>query len=146
MAITETLEAYKTLIENLPSKPVVRLFEGVIENDKLGNLQMSSDRCYVLVSYGGGDFITDGPRLVCDSNFGAFIIAGCDQDTYGVSRKALKLVHELVIALKTYRGSSRNTLSLPKINGLQPATTGFKSSNNNFGSYLLTWTHWVGFD
>jgi len=29
---------------------------------------------------------------------------------------------------------------------LQPAASGFNSSNNNFSSYLLTWTHWVGFD
>lgn len=146
MAITETLEAYKTLIESLPSKPKVDLFSGKVADETLKNISLQGDQCYVLLACGGGPIVSDAPKMVCDAVFGAFIISRADIDTKGVSRKAMDFGVELSKALKTYRGSPKRNPNLPKIASFEELLSGFKSSNNNFSAWQLAWTHWVSFD
>jgi hypothetical protein len=145
MAITETLEAYKTLIENLPSKPKVALFSGEMDGKELSSITLEGSQCYVLLACGGGPLISDAPKMVCDAVFGAFIVSKADQDTKGVSRKAMDFGVELSKALKAYRGNPRRNPNLPKIASFEELFAG-KPSNNNFSAWQLSWTHWVAFD
>lgn len=145
MAITETLEAYKTLIENLPSKPKVDLFSGEMAEDALKGIPAEGGQCYVLLACGGGPVVADAPRMVCDAVFGAFIISKADQDTKGVSRKAMDLGVELSRALKGYRGNPRRNPNAPKIASFEELFSG-KATNNYFSAWQLAWTHWVAFD
>ena len=146
MAITETLEAYKTLIESLPSKPKVDLFSGKLADEALGKINLEGNQCHVLLACGGGPIVSDAPKMICDAVFGAFIISRADQDTKGVSRGAMNLGVELSRALKTYRGNPRRNPNTPKIASFEELLSGFKASNNNFSAWQLAWTHWVAFD
>lgn len=146
MAITETLEAYKTLIESLPSKPIVVFYSFQPGEDPFRNVPLQGDQSCVLLTCGGGPIVPDAPRMVCDAVFAAFIICRSDQDTKGVSRRAMDLGVELSRSLKNYRGNPRRNPNLPKIHSFEEALPGFKSSNNNFSVWQLAWTHWVAFE
>lgn len=146
MAITETLEAYKALIESLPSKPKVDLFSGKLADETLKNISLQGDQCYVLLACGGGPIIADTPKMYCDAIFGAFIISRADQDTKGVSRRAMSLGVDISKVLKKYRGVTSNNPNLPKIQSFEELLSGFKASNNNFSAWQLAWTHYVAFD
>ena len=89
--------------------------------------------------------VADAPRMVCDAVFGAFIISKADQDTKGVSRKAMDLGVELSRALKGYRGNPRRNPNTPKLASFEELFSG-KSTNNYFSAWQLAWTHWIAFD
>lgn len=144
MSLTQALENYKTLIESLPSKPMVHLFSGSVAEKTIKSITLDGSRPSVLLGCGGGP-ITSASPLICDAVFGAFIICRTDQDTKGVSRAAMDLGVEISKVISSYRGDPTINANLPQIVSFEELLSGFDSATNNHSAWQLAWTHWVKF-
>ncbi|WP_157383957.1 hypothetical protein [Pseudomonas asplenii] len=145
MSFSQALQNYKTLIENLPSKPAVHLLSGEVDAKTIGKITLDGSRPTVLLRCGGGPMVMKNP-LVCDVIFGAFVVGRADQDTKGMSRAAMELSVDICKALVNYRGDPRLNPNLPNVESVEEVLSGFNSEANNHSAWLIVWTHYLKFN
>lgn len=142
MSFSQALQNYKTLIEALPSKPVVHFLSGSVDTKTIGKITLDGSRPTVLLGCGGGPVVRKNP-LVFDVIYGAFVVCRADQDTKGLSRAAMDLSVEICKALVNYRGDPKLNPNLPSIESIEEVVGGFNAETNNHSAWQIAWTHYV---
>ncbi|MEG0323804.1 MAG: hypothetical protein RR619_07390 [Raoultibacter sp.] len=141
MNITSHLENIKSLLESLPSKPIIKLFSGTFADTDLKNIQLDGQRPYILLACAGGPIPERSKRfkLEVDAVFGAFVIGKTDPDTRGVSRVASDTAVEIAHILEKYRGDQTANAKLPELQSIEELFSGEKSGTN-FSAWSVLWT------
>jgi len=141
MNLLDHLEACKTLIEQLPSKPEVELYSGELDNESLKGLNLDGQKCYVFLGCPGGPIPPRKERLKleCDGIFGACVVARIDKDTKGISRQAMRTVNDIANAIDNFRGNSKTNSKLPELQYMEELFSGLKSKTN-FSAWHVVWT------
>ncbi|MDD2005093.1 hypothetical protein [Pseudomonas putida] len=141
MNITSHLENIKSLLEGLPSKPVIKLFSGTFADTDLKNLQLDGQRPYILLACAGGPIPEKSKRvkLEVDAVFGAFVVGKTDPDTRGVSRVASDTAVDIASVLEKYRGEQTANSKLPELQSIEELFSGEKSGTN-FSAWSVLWT------
>ncbi len=141
MNITSHLESIKSLLEGLPSKPVIKLFSGTFADTDLKNLQLDGQRPYILLACAGGPIPEKSKRvkLEVDAVFGAFVVGKTDPDTRGVSRVASDTAVDIASVLEKYRGEQTANSKLPELQSIEELFSGEKSGTN-FSAWSVLWT------
>lgn len=141
MKIITHLEVIKTLLESLPSKPIIKLFSGTFADTDLKNLQLDGQRPYVLLACAGGPIPekTKRVKLEVDAVFGAFVIGKTDPETRGVSRVASDTAVDVANLIEKYRGDQATNSKLPELQSIEELFSGEKSGTN-FSAWSVLWT------
>ncbi|WP_243055356.1 hypothetical protein [Pseudomonas sp. BP01] len=140
MNITSHLENVKSLLEGLPSKPIIKLFSGTFADTDLKNLQLDGQRPYILLACAGGPIPEKSKRikLEVDAVFGAFVIGKTDPSTRGVSRVASDTAVEIAKLIEKYRASSDSNTKLPELQSIEELFSGEKSGNS-YSAWSVLW-------
>lgn len=139
MKLTEHLEQIQQLIQNLPSKPQVKLFSGTLNDDDLSKLKIDGAKPYVLLGTAGGPVPENRIKLEIDSVFGAFVIAKADPSTHGLSKIAMDTAVEIAQAIEKYRADNKTNPKLPVLNSIQELFSGVKNGTN-LSAWQVIWT------
>lgn len=141
MNIVDHVEACKTLIEQIPSQPKVKLFSGTLTADKIKDLNLDGQTCYVLLGCIGGPVPLKKDRmgLECDAVLGAFVIAKSDNDTKGLSRQAMRTANDIALAIDNFRGNIKTNPKLPELQLIEEMFSGMEG-RTNFAAWQVVWT------
>ncbi|MGG5290014.1 hypothetical protein [Pseudomonas shirazensis] len=141
MNLTEHLEACKSLIEQLPSQPKVELFAGTLSIESLEKLTLDGQKCYVYLGCPGGPIPPKKDRinLECEAVFGAFVVAKADNDTKGLSRKAMSTANEIASAIDNFYGNPQTNPKLPELQSIEELFSGF-GNKISFSAWQVVWT------
>ena len=141
MKIITHLEIIKTLLESLPSKPIIKLFSGTFVDTDLKNLQLDGQRPYILLACAGGPIPekTKRVKLEVDAVFGAFVIGKTDPETRGVSRVTSDTAVDVANLIEKYRGDKATNSKLPELQSIEELFSGEKSGTN-FSAWSVLWT------
>lgn len=141
MNITSHLEHVKSLLESLPSKPVIKLFSGTFVDSTLKNLQLDGQRPYILLACGGGEVPEKAKRvkLEVDASFAAFVLGKIDPSTRGVSRVASDTAVEVAKLIEQYRSDSTTNIKLPELQSIQELFSG-ETNGSSYSAWIVVWS------
>lgn len=139
MSLLNHLEDIKTLLEDLDSKPQVKLFSGTLSDDDLKNLKIDGARPHILLGSAGGQIPENRVKLEVDSVFGAFIIAKSDPSTVGLSTIALNTATQVAKAIEAHRGNAATSTYKPVLKSMEELFSGVKNGTN-FSAWQVIWT------
>lgn len=139
MSLLNHLEDIKTLLEDLESKPQVKLFSGTLSDDDMKNLKIDGVRPHILLGSAGGPIPENRVKLEVDSVFGAFIIAKSDPSTVGLSTIALNTATQVAKAIEAHRGNPTTSVYKPVLKSMEELFSGVKNGTN-FSAWQVIWT------